>query len=246
MAARKPPETWFWSHDIKSGQIDSVLMPGMRLVRLSSYGTGTARRFAALVFKFKEPGPVRTYALDLDAAALAARVGDTGARPVGITVDAGADAAPRFSVVLEAGPGPLSRVHVDLEEAGVRALLDDHHAIADVATYVVAGVRKYAVILEDRDGPSWFFTGVAAQELDARLLELGAALVRVRAYTAGGRPLFAAVAEPSRVAGWAWYAELDGDGVARNLEGNSAYPFDLDATRGDRGVRFTVVMYRDR
>ncbi len=242
MAARKPPESWFWSHDIKSDQIDSVLMPGMRLVRLSSYGTGNARRFAALVWK--EPGAARTYALDLAAAALEARVRDTGARPVGITVDAGAT-PPRFTVVLEAGPGPLSSVHVDLDEAGVRARLDDHHGIADLATYVVAGVRKYAVIVEERPGPSWLFTDIAAHELDAKLLELGATLVRLRAYSAGGKPQFAAVAERSRVTGWAWYTDLDADGVARNLEGNSAYPFDLDAVRGERGVRFTVVMYRD-
>jgi hypothetical protein len=240
MAARKPPETWSWSHDIKPGQIDKVVMPGMRLVRLSSYGSGAARRFAALVFK--EPGPERTYAIDLDAAALEARIRDTGARPVGITVDAGA--TPRFSVVLEAGPGPVSSVHVDLDEAGVRARLDDAHVIADLATYVAGGARKYAVILEERPGPSWLVTGVAAHELDAKLLELGATLVRLRAYTAGGKPQFAAVAEPSRVTGWAWYADLDGDAVARNLENNDAYPFDLDATRDDRGVRFSVIMYR--
>lgn len=243
MAARKPPETWFWSHDIKSDQIDSVLMPGMRLVRLSSYGAGASRRFAALVFQ--EPGRARGYALDLDAAALATRVRDTGERPVGITVDVN-DGQPRFSVVLETGPGPLSSVHVDLDEAGARALIDDHHGIADLATYVVAGVRKYAVIVEEREATSWLFTGVTAHELDAKLVELEAVLVRVRAYKAGGRQEFAAVAERSRLTGWAWYADLDGDAVARNLETNSAYPFDLDATRDDRGARFTVVMYRER
>jgi hypothetical protein len=160
--------------------------------------------------------------------------------------------------VLETGPGPLASAHVDLEEAGVRALLDDHHGIADLATYAVGGVRKYAVIVEEREGPSWLFTGVTAHELDARLLELDASLVRLRSYTAGGRQQLAAVAERSRPSGWAWYADLDGDAVARNLENNSAYPLDLDATReatreatrdatrDDRGVRFTVVMVRHR
>jgi hypothetical protein len=243
MPARKPPETWFWSHDIQADQITSVMMPGMRLVRLSSYGKGKARRFAALVYK--EPGPERTYALDLDAAALEVRLRETGARPVGITVDA-LDDGPRFSVVLETGPGPLASVHLDLDEAGARALLDDHHTIADFATYVVAGARRYAVILEDREGPAWLFTGLTAHELDARLLELDASLVRLRSYAAGGRPQLAAVAERSRPTGWAWYADLDGDAVARNLENNSAYPLDLDATRDDRGVRFTVVMVRHR
>lgn len=245
MAARKPPESWFWSHDIKPDQIDSVLMPGMRLVRLSSYGAGKARRFAALVWK--EPGPERTYALDLDAAALGATLRDSGARPVAITADAGdGDAPPRFSVVLEAGPGSLSSVHVDLDDAGVRALLDDQHAIADIATYVAGGVRKYAVIREERPGPAWLLTGVTAHELDAKLLEHGAMLVRLRGYAQGGKPQFAAVAERSGITGWAWYADLDADAVARNLESNDAYPLDLDAVRDERGVRFTVIMVRQR
>jgi hypothetical protein len=239
MPAKKPPESWFWSHDIKPTQIGSVVMPGSRLVRLSSYGTGAARRFAALVFK--EAGPERAYALDLDAGALAAKVAESG-RPVAVTVD---DTA-RFSVVTEAGPGPVSTLHVDLDAAAAQALIDDQHCIADLATYVVGGERKYAVIVEERTGPSWLFTGVSEQELDAKLLEHEASLSRLRAYSEGGKAKFAAVAERTRQVGWAWYADLDGDGVARQLETNAAYPIDLDAIRGDQGVRFTVVMMRDR
>lgn len=248
MTARKPPETWFWSHDIQPNQINSVVMPGMRLVRLSSYGAGKLRRFAALVYK--EPGPDRSYAIDLGAAELAARL-EAGARPVSVTVDS-LDDGPRFSVVLENGPGPLSSLHIDLDEAGVRALLDDHHCIADFAAYVVGGVRKFAAIVEERPGPSWFLAGVSPSELDAKLLSLGASLTRLRALPpiangpASAKRELAAVAERARGATWAWYSELDGDGVARNLENNEAYPFDLDATRDERGVRFTVVMYRER
>jgi len=242
MAARKPPESWFWSHDIRPTQIDSVVMPGTRLMRLSSYGRGEARRYAAVVFK--APGPERSYALELDAAALAARLRDTGARPVSITVSE--DLPRRFSVVLETGPGSPSSLHVDLDEAGVRALVDDQHGIVDFATYAVDGARKYAAIVEDRPGPSWFLAGLTANQLDAALLEREARLVRVRGYGDGGRRAFAAVAEPAGPASWAWYAELDGDRVARNLETNHAYPFDLDATRDDRGVHLTVVMYRER
>jgi hypothetical protein len=246
MTARKPPDTWFWSHDIQLDQIDSVVMPGMRLVRLASYGAGAQRRFAALIYQ--EAGPERRYALDLDAAQLADKLADTGARAVGLTADT-SSAIPRFSVVLEIGPGPLSSVHVDLDDAGVRALLDDHHTIADLATYVVAGARKYAVIVEEREGPAWFFTGVTAHELDAQLLPLGAQLTRVRAYANGARKELAAVAEKARATRWAWYADLDGDAVARNLESNDAYPYDLDVVRDPdnaRGARFSVVMYRQK
>ncbi|MEO7560242.1 MAG: hypothetical protein ABIT23_08335 [Nitrosospira sp.] len=243
MAARKPPETWYWSHDIESDQIGGVVAPGMHLMRLSSYGTGNHRRFAALVFK--GPGPERSYALDLDAAAVEARLRETGVRPVAVTVDADGSQR-RFSLVLQKGPGPLSNFHVDLDEASVRKLLDDHHGIADFVTYVVDGARKYAVILEEQSGPSWFFTNVTAHELDVRLAELGANLLRVRAYAEDGQRRFAAVAERSSVGKWAWYAGLDADAVASKLDANNAYPFDLDATRDEHGVHFTVVMYRDK
>ena len=245
MVERKPPEAWTWSHDIAPDQIDSLIMPGWHLMRLSSYGKDNHRRFAAVVFK--EPGAEQSYALDLDAAAIETRLRETGARPVAITLDA--DGPPRrFSLVLQKGPGPQSSIHVDLDEAGVRNLLDGRHSIADFVTYVVDGVRNYAVIMEERSGPSWWFTNVTAHELDARLADLGANLLRVRAYTysENGQQRFAAVAEQSSVGKWAWYAGLDADAVASKLDRNNAYPFDLDATRDERGVRFTVVMYRDK
>ena len=235
MAVKKPPESWSWSHDIKPNQIASVLTPGSRLVRLSSYGEGTARRFAAVMF----PGAERSHALDLDAAALQARLAD-GARPVVITASADA----RFSVVFEHGPGALATAHVELDDAALRALVDERHAIADFATYVSGGARRYAAIVEERAAQSFVITGASAAELDAQLLAHGATLTRLRAYREGGAPRFAAIAERTKQAGWAWYADLDGDGVARQLETNAAYPYDLDATRDERGVRFTVVMYR--
>ena len=241
MAARKPPEAWYWSYDIKPDEIDSVLVPGVRLMRLSSYRKGTSPRFAALAYK--DGGPARRYVLDLDAAAAVKLVQETGERPVAITVDAGGD-APRFSLVLETGPGPLSSLHLDLDEAGARALLDGQHGIADLVTYTAGGARRYAAIADERSTPSWLFTGVTPLELDAKLVEHGAVLVRVRPYAEGGRQLLAAVAERADLGPWAWYAALDPDAVAKNLERNEAYPLDLDATRDEAGLRFSVVMYR--
>jgi hypothetical protein len=241
MAARKPPETWYWSYDIKPDDIDAVLVPGVRLVRLSRYRKGTNPRFAALAYK--DGGPARRHAIDLEAAAAGKLLQETGQRPVAVTVDA-VDGPPRFSLVLETGPGPVSSLHLDLDEAGLRALLDDRHGIADLATYTAGGARRYAVIVDERPGPSWLFTGVTAQELDAKLVEHGAALVRVRGYVEGGRQRFAAVAERAEPGPWAWYPALDPEAVARNLELNAAYPLDLDATRDEQGLRFSVVMYR--
>ena len=244
MVVRNPPESWFWSHDVHPDHFDDVVLPGYRLMRLSSYGKGDRRRFAAGLFR--EPGPEQRYVIDVDAAAVETHLRQNDARPVAITVDAD-DSQRRFSLALEKEPGPLTSLHVDLDETSVRKLLDDHHGIADFVTYVVDGARKYAVILEERSGPSWLFTHVTARELDARLGELGATLLRVRAYSEGGQQRFAAVAERSNVGKRAWwYTDLDGDTVARRLDSNNAYPFDLDATRDERGVRYTVVMYRDR
>jgi hypothetical protein len=245
MIERKPPEAWTWSHDIEPDQIDSLIMPGWRPMRLSNYGKDNQRRFAAVVFK--APGPERSYALDLDTAAIEARLRETGTRPVAVTVNPDG-LKPHFSLVLQKGPEsqPLSSFHADLDEAGVRALLDGRHGIADFVTYILDGVRKYAVILEEQSGPSWWFTHVTARELDAQLARLGANPLRVRAYVEGGQPWFAAVAEQSSAGKWAWYADLDVDAVASKLDRNNAYPFDLDATRDERGVRFTVVMYRDK
>lgn len=244
MAARKPPESWYWSHDIKPNQLGSVVMPGMRLVRLSSYGQGDARRFAALLYK--EPGPARSYALDLDASAVVARLADHAARPVAITASGGAGESRRFSLVFDPAPGPLATVHVDLDAQALRAVAAERGRIVDIATYLVDGDRRFSVVVEDAAGPTPVFVGVSALELDAKLVEQGARLIRLRAYAERGRTVFAAVAEPAGTGRWAWYSDLDGDAVARNLENNQSYPVDLDAGRDERGVRFTVIMARER
>ena len=242
MVPRKPPEAWYWSYEIDPDEVAGMNMPGVRLMRLSSYRKGKILQLAAL--EYKDGGPARRGVLGLEAAAAAKLVAESGERPVAVTVDP-AGGAPRFSLVLETGPGPVSSLHLDLDEAGARALLDDHHAIADLATYESGGARRFAVIVEERVAHSWLFTGVTAHELDAKLVEHGAVLTRIRPYREGGRPLYAAVAERADAPGWAWYGGIDADAVARNLERNEAYPVDLDATREDeQGLRFSVVMYR--
>jgi hypothetical protein len=138
----------------------------------------------------------------------------------------------------------MTRCEFATPPAAAHALLDDRHGVADLATYAAGGARKYAAIVEERTGPSWLFTGVTAHELDAKLVEHGAVLTRVRAYAEGGQQRFAAVAERVEPGSWAWFGAIDPDAVARNLERNEAYPVDLDATRDDAGVRFSVVMYR--
>jgi hypothetical protein len=244
MIVRNPPESWFWSHDIEPGYFDDVVTSGTRMQRLSNYGKGDRRRFAAVVFR--ESGAERNYLIDIDAAVVEAKIRESDARPIALAVDAD-DSGRRFSLLLEKGPGPLSSLHVDLDEAGVRKLLDDRSGIADFVTYLGDGVRKYGVIMEERSEPSCFITGVTAQELNARLAESGATLLRLRSYMEGGERRFAAVAEQSNVGKGAWwYTDIDAETVAKQLDRHNAYPVDLDAMRDERGVRFTVVMYRDK
>src|SRR5687768_12333008 len=164
MIIRTPPESWFWSHDIDPRYLDDMVTPGTRMHRLSNYGKGDRRRFAAVVFR--EPGAERSCLVDIDASAIETHLHQSGARPVAVTVDA--DDSRRFSLLLEKGPGPVTGLHVDLDEASVRNLLDDRRCLADFATYAVEGVRRYAVIVEERPGPSWLLTDVTAQELDGR------------------------------------------------------------------------------
>lgn len=90
--------------------------------------------------------------IDIDAAAMEVQLRDlrgNSARPVDVTIDVD-DSQRHFSLLLKKGSGPESSLHIDLDEAGVRSLLDSRHGLADFATYVVAGARRYAIVLEER------------------------------------------------------------------------------------------------
>lgn len=220
--ATGPPPAWFWAHDARPDQLGSLAPPGFRLVRLSGYGTGTRRRFAALLHK--EDGPARAYHLDLDAAAAEACAG-----AVSIT----ADSEQRFSVVVE--EGHASRVRIGLSDAEVLALTD----VADVAMYAAGRTRRYAVVQDGRS--SRVLMGATMSELKPQLRRLAAVPFRLRD-DAG--PWFTAVAKPDSRATWSWYAGLDADEVAEELNRHHAHPVDLDAVASGEGVTFTVIMYR--
>ena len=239
----KLPESWFWSHDIDPNHIDDAVLPGMYLTRLSVYGSGKSRRFAAIALR--EPGIEGIYLQDVAAADLDSKIAETGARPVSITA-ADVDGQLRFSLTVQKGSGPKTSVHTNLDEIGLSRLVNDQRRIADFTTYFADGVRKYAAIVEERPGPSWIFTRVTAKGLDAQLRKHDATPGRVRGFSEGGVRYFTAVAEQLDVGNWAWYDDIDGDAVANKLDSNNAYPADLEAYRDERGVRFTGVMYRDR
>ena len=239
----KPPESWFWSHDIEPNHIDDVLLPGMHLARLSVYGGGKNRRFAAI--SFRESGIESIYLQDIAAAELDSKIADIQAYPLSITADE-VNGQPYFSLVLQKGFGPKTSVHTNLDETGLSRLIDDQHRISDFTTYVAGGIRKYAAIVEERPGPSWVFIRVTAKELDANLREHDVTPVRVRGFSENGARYFTAIAEQLDVENWAWYDDIDGDTVVGKLESNNAYPIDLEAYRDERGVRYTVVMYRNR
>jgi hypothetical protein len=221
MATGRSP-TWFWAHDAQPDQLDSLAAPDFRLVRISTYGQGPKRRFAALLHQ--EDGPPRTYEVDLDAAAAQACTG-----AVSITVDD----QTRFSIVRE--EGYASRVRVDLSEAEARTLTD----VADIAMYMVGRTRRYAVVQDGR--ASQVLMGATMSELKTQLRRLAAIPFRLRD-DAG--PWFTAVVEPGGRARWSWYAGLDADEVAEELHRHHAHPVDLDAVASSEGVTFTVIMYR--
>jgi len=239
----KPPESWLWSHDITPDYIDDVLMPGMHLARLSSYGADKNRRFAAIVYR--EPGIEGHYLRDVPAAELASKITGMAARPISITA-AEIEGQLRFSLALQKGSEPKTKVLTGLDEAGLSQLANDQQRIADFTTYVDGGMRKYAAIVEERPGPSMILTRVTAEELDAQLRKHNATPLRIRGFSENGVRYFTAVAERLDAGKWAWYDAIDGDTVGSKLEKHNAYPFDLEAYRTGQGVRFTVVMYRGR
>lgn len=221
MAASASP-SWFWVHDTRPDQLGSVAPPDFRLIRLSSYGHGPRRRFAALLHK--EDGPARAYKLDLDATATEACAG-----AVAITVDS----EMRFSVVLE--EGHASRVRVGLSDAEVLALTD----VADIAMYAVGRTRRYAVVQDGRS--SRVLMGATMSELKTQLRRLSAIPFRLRDDVG---PWFTAVVTPGSRATWSWYAGLDPDEVAEELHRHHAHLVDLDAVASADGVNFTIIMYR--
>lgn len=239
----EPPQSWLWSHDIAPDYIDDVLMPGWHLTRLSSYGTGTNRRFAAIVYL--QPGIEGHYLRDVTAAELDGKIAAMNARPVSIAA-AETDDQARFTLALQQGSEPGTKVLTGLDEAGLNQLTNGRQRIADLTSYVSAGVRRYAVIVEERPGPSLIFSRITAKELDAQLRKHNVTPVRIRGFSEGGVRYFTAVAEHLDGGKWAWYDDIDGDAVASKLESNKAYPFDLEAYRTGQGVRYTVIMYRDR
>jgi hypothetical protein len=231
---------WFWSHDIGWDQVNSVLWPGMRMVSVSGYGAVTRRRFASVMHQV--PAGADTTVVHLDPAALAARLSQTGERPIAIAATPG-EAGPVLTVAMESGPAPAVRVEVGLDEAGVRALLAEQR-IDDIAWYQDGDACRYAVLVGERAGPSWLVAAAGPRELAAQLRRLGASVVRLRMVIDHGQRRLVALARPAGREFCAWYVGIDADGVAGRLERHRAYPVDLDAVRDERGVRYAVVMYR--
>src|SRR5215468_2764499 len=207
------PDAWFWAHDARPDQLDTLAAPGQRLVRLSWYAPG---RYAAL-FHSVHSGSVSHCELDLDAGAMSVRKD-----AIAVT----ADDRGRFSAVVD--PGASTIAHVDLDEDEARSLTGE---IVDVATYTLRGARRYTVLVRESSTPSWLLPDLTMADLQTELDRLAMSVVRLRAQGDSGR--FTAVVTRT---GSTYYAALDADGVERQLERHRAYPSDLDAVRTRDGV----------
>ncbi len=244
--SKNPPESWLWSHDAQPGHINDMELPGMHLVRLSAYGSDKRRRFAGIIFL--ESGVESVYLEEISATEIGSKIAHIDARPVSITAGE-VNGELRFTLVLHKGTGPKTNVHINLDEGELNRLANDQHRIADFTTYVENDIRKYAAIVEERPGPSLIFTHITAKELNAQFRKHNVTPIRIRGFLDGDSRYFTAVAEHLDVGDWNWYDDIDGDTVAKKLDANDAYPFDLEAYRQhstEYGVHYTVVMYRDR
>lgn len=152
--SRKPPASWFWSHDIDPDHIHDVVMPGMHLMRLSVYGNDKRRRFASISYA-EESAIESLYLQDIAVTELDDNIARTGARPISITGSEIKDQL-RFSLVLHKGSGPKTTVYTGLNEAGLNQLISAQHRISDFTVYVVDGIPQYAAIVEERPGRPLF------------------------------------------------------------------------------------------
>ena len=209
-------DAWYWAHDARPDQLDSLATPGLRLVRLSHYG---ADRYATLY----HAGTPTQYRLGLDAA-----TASSCTDAIAITVDGRS----QFAVVTD--PSVRTRTHVDLDEDEARSAIGE---IVDAATYTLGGARRYAIVVRDDATPSWLLPNLTPADLHDEVRRLDAGLVRLRAHAGEHRFTAIAARTPST-----WYGDLSADDVASRLERHRAVPVDLDATATPEGVRFTVVM----
>jgi hypothetical protein len=240
--SRKPPVGWIWSHDIELNQLGEIAMANYHLVRLCIYGNGENRRFAAISFSETGVSEV-SLKIDMIASELNKKINGTA---TSITCDE-INNELRFSVLFQKESGTRTSIYTDLDQAGLIGLNTDKNRIADFTTYTNGGgMRRYAAILEERSGSSIVFAHLTAQELDAQLRKSYFTPVRIRGFFEDGTHYFTAVAEDIDVGEWAWYHDLTDDEVASKLERHNAYPADLQAYRDERGVRYNVVMYRDK
>jgi len=242
MVQPPPPASWFWSHDIEPSQIHQFCVPGSRLVRLSGYGPAGRRRFASL--NYLDSGAGAAQVVEGEPAELLTAQPQAGCEPVTVTVST-VDPRPRLVMALQPVPGPAPSLHLDVPEPdAVELVAGGGYGVTDLATYLVDGARRYALIVQPRNLPCWLLTGLTEGQLRRRLKELDATVVRLRRYAEQGERRLVAVAQPAEGRPALWYTDLSADQVARRLEQHHAYPIDLDADHDERGVRFSVVMRR--
>ncbi|MCE9600506.1 MAG: hypothetical protein K8S54_21285 [Spirochaetia bacterium] len=233
-----PPVGWFWSHDIQADQIGALALPGYQMQRLTVYGSGNLRRFAA----FLERGAaVRFYAIDLKVDQLQTEIRNTRSNAISLCVDA-STAEPRFTAILEKNASPSSTVKADLNESELHKLINGPQSVEDLVTYSKNGGRKYAVILGKKDSPWLLFTDLSRNEVASNLDKSKARLTRIRAYSENGKTRYSGVAKPAGSMRWSWYTDLTADALAEKLEDDNGYLLDLDATSATNGLRFTAIL----
>ena len=241
-----PPESWFWSHDIRPDTVGNLMMPGMQLMRLSAYGEEEDLRFASWSYR-QGCTDASSYIIDRSANDLQNELARSVGHPVGLTIhrDAGRN---KFSLVLQrCGISVASLVTglspTDLLDLGRQGQKQPR----DIVTYIENGVRRYAALLEEATSPFVILVDADASEVEQAVKKAGMVMIRVRGYEVNGQRRYVTVARKMSVGSWRWLDGLTSDAVARELESGKGYPVDLDVYKDASGqVRYSLVMYRDR
>lgn len=241
-----PPESWFWSHDIRPDTVGDLMLPSMQLMRLAAYGEGEDLRFASWSYR-QGCTDASSYIIGRSANDLHNELARSVGHPVGLTIhrDAGHN---RFSLVLQRCGISVASLVTGLSASELLEIgRQGQKQPRDIVSYIENGVRRFAALLEEATSPFVILVDADASEVEQAVKKAGMVVIRVRGYEVDGQRRYVTVARKMSVGTWRWFDGLTSDAVARELDTGKGYPVDLDVYKDRSGqVRYSLVMYRDR
>lgn len=182
---------------------------------------------------------------------LAESIGKNKARIVDLDAD---NASPlRLSAVLVANSGAYASAwwwYPDLGAQQVSDRLARHKArLLSIDPYVVDGKLRFAAVMVPNTGKQavnwWWYPGLTAQQLSARLEAHKARLVHIRRYRDGDRVRYAAIMvsnQGAKATSWWWYLDQTAAQVSERINRHKARLLDMERHGAGSNQRFDIVL----